>query len=242
MSGLFNGGQGKPLRLLNIALGLVVVLIGGAMAKSWVSSVAPPLSVTVPKPLPETGTLAWSASARPPLAQFDVLLEKNPFKQPPPMPVMPLQSAAPLPLPTLVGTILVDSDRRAILSDKGKANIYSVGQAVAGGIITEIREDRIIFKRGDTTHELKLKAAIQAPAAALPQGSEPAPSQVSAVASPTAPSPPPIVPPHAASAPSSPPVGLSAPNLEEEIRRRQEEMLQRAQEMRERLKGLQQGR
>lgn len=167
MSGLFNGGQGKPLRLLNIALGLVVVLIGGALAKSWVSSVAPPLSVTVPKPSPETGTLAWSASARPPLAQFDVLLEKNPFKQPPPQPVGPPgpPPPPPLPPPTLVGTMLVDHERKAILSDRGKANIYSVGQEVAGGTVTDIREDRVLYKRGDAVSEITLKAPIQPGAA-----------------------------------------------------------------------------
>lgn len=167
MSGLFNGGQGKPLRLLNIALGLVVVLIGGAMAKSWVSSVAPPLSVTAPKPLPETGTLAWSSPARPPLAQFDVLLEKNPFKQPPPQPVGPPgpPPPPPLPPPTLVGTMLVDHERKAILSDRGKANIYSVGQEVAGGTVTDIREDRVLYKRGDAVSEITLKAPIQPGAA-----------------------------------------------------------------------------
>lgn len=166
MSGLFNGGQGKPLRLLNIALGLVVVLIGGAMAKSWVSSVAPPLSVTVPKPLPETGTLAWSAPARPPLAQFDVLIEKNPFKQPPPQPVgRPGPVPPPTPPPTLVGTMLVDHERKAILSHQGKANIYSVGQEVAGGTLTDIREDRVLFKLGEAISEITLKAPIQPGAA-----------------------------------------------------------------------------
>lgn len=175
MSGLFNGGQGKPLRLLNIALGLVVVLIGGAMAKSWVSSVAPPLSVTVPKPLPETGTLAWSAPARPPLAQFDVLLEKNPFKQPPPQPVGPPgpPPPPPLPPPTLVGTMLVDHERKAILSDRGKANIYSVGQEVAGGTVTDIREDRVLYKRGDAVSEITLKAPIQPGAASRTQAPMP---------------------------------------------------------------------
>jgi hypothetical protein len=57
--------------------------------------------------------------------------------------------------------MLVGDDWRAIVSDKGKAEIYAIGQEVAGGVITEIKEDRISLKRGDTTVEVLLKAAIE---------------------------------------------------------------------------------
>ena len=196
----------RPLRLLNIILGVVAVLIAAAVAKTWVSPVAPVPSSNVAKPLQEGEALAYNPIARPPLAQFDVLLEKNPFKQPPPMPVRPMGASPPPPppppLPTLVGTILVDHERRVILSDKGKANIYTIGQEVAGGVITEIKEDRIIFKRGDTMHELTLKAAIE-PAAATP-------------------------------AKASSPVADGVPDAEQMQRRRREERLRERQERRER--------
>lgn len=159
--------MGRPLRLLNITLGLIAVLIGGALAKRWIAPAVPTPSVTVPQPSPETGTLAWSATQRPPLAQFDVLLEKNLFKQPPPRLVRPSgpPPPPPIPPPTLVGTMLVDHERKAILSDRGKANIYAVGQEVAGGTVTDIREDRVLYKRGDAISELTLKAPIQPDAA-----------------------------------------------------------------------------
>jgi hypothetical protein len=57
--------------------------------------------------------------------------------------------------------MLVGDNWRAIVSDKGKAEIYAIGQEVAGGVITEIKEDRISLKRGDTTVEVLLKAAIE---------------------------------------------------------------------------------
>jgi hypothetical protein len=156
--------MGRPLRLLNIALALVAVLIGGALAKTWVSPIAP-VSVDRPvaKPSQEPAAVEFSRPGRPPLAQFDPVLEKNPFKQPPPPP--PARAAAvppPVPLPTLSGTILAGDDWRAIVSDKGKSQIYAVGQEVAGGVITEIKEDRIVFKRGDNIAEIPLKAAIEA--------------------------------------------------------------------------------
>ncbi|MCZ7626450.1 MAG: hypothetical protein M5R38_12295 [Candidatus Methylomirabilis sp.] len=78
-------------------------------------------------------------------------------------------------MPTLVGTILVDHERKAILNDRGKANIYAIGQEVAGGTISEIREDRIIYKRGDTAREIILKAAIEPAAPASPAVKAPEP-------------------------------------------------------------------
>ena len=181
--------MGRPLRLLNLALGLVAVLIAAALAKTWVSPAASIPSPPVPKPSQEVATLALAPTARPPLAQFDVLVERNPFKQAPPAPVRPQKPGPPppppQPLPTLVGTILVDNERQAILSDKGKANIYSIGQEVAGGTLTSITDDRVLFKRGDAVSELTLKAPIQpgaapplAPPPSPPGGPPPAPATV----------------------------------------------------------------
>lgn len=156
--------MGRPLRLLNLTLGVVAVLIATALAKTWIS---PAVSITdrpVPKLSQEATSLAFVPLARPPLPQFDVIVEKNPFKQPPPMPPqrIGLQPVPPpVPLPTLVGTVLVDEERRAMLSDKGKQEIYAVNQEVAGGVITEIRDDRIMYKRGDESVEIFLKVAIE---------------------------------------------------------------------------------
>lgn len=151
----------KPFRPLNLLLGVVAAVMAAAVAKTWVTPVIPVSSEAVKRSSQEVEAVAYNPTARPPLVQFDVLLEKNPFKQPPPMPAQRFSAPPPPPLPTLVGTILVDHERRAILSDKGKANIYTMGQEVAGGVITEIKEDRVIFKRGETVHEIVLKAAIE---------------------------------------------------------------------------------
>ena len=193
--------MGGPLRLLNITLGLVAVLIAAALAQTWVAPSVPVLSsASAPKSSPEAAPLAFASTPRQPLAQFDVLLEKYPFKQPPPPPPPPPQrgipprpAPPPPPLPALVGTILVDDERRAILSDKGKAEIYSIGQEVAGGTLTAITDDRVLFKRGDVTSELTLKAPIQSGPAAQPPPPSPAASPQPA---------PSIVPP------SQPPQGI----------------------------------
>jgi hypothetical protein len=163
--------MGRPLRLLNLALGVVAVLIAAALAKAWVAPATFVSNPAAQRSSQELAAISFDRPARPPLAQFEVLLEKNPFKQPPPPPPAAVRRGSPppppAPLPTLVGTILVDDERWAILSDKGKSAIYSIGQEVAGGTLTAISEDRVLFKHGDAVSELTLKAPIQ-PGAAAP--------------------------------------------------------------------------
>lgn len=216
----------KPRRLLNILLGLVAILIGFALAKTWVSPVAPVLSPPITKPSQEAEAITYMPTARPPLTQFEVLLEKHLFKQPPPRPAglpgPPLPP--PIPPPSLIGTMLVDHERRVILNDRGKANIYSLGQEVAGGVIAEIKEDRIIFKRGDTTQEIMLKAAITPAAATGILPSVPAAATVTPTLAPAAPQPVASVP---LQAPGPPAEG--AVDREELRRRREEQREQRRQ-------------
>ena len=78
--------MGKPLRLLNLTLGLVVALIAGALAKTWVAPTASAPGPSASKPTHESVAVGFSRPARPPLEHFDSLLEKNSFKQPPPAP------------------------------------------------------------------------------------------------------------------------------------------------------------
>lgn len=189
--------MGKPLRLTNLALGLVALSLAGALAKSWVAPAAPVTSPSVEKPSPEQAAMAFNRPARPPLSQFDLLLEKNPMKQPPPAGAPGATSSLPppVPLPALVGTVLVDDERRAILSEKGKSHIYTIGQEVAGGVVARIEEDRIVLKRGNSDVEIPLKAAIEA--APTPQGQALVPAAPSVVA------PSPIAPPIAVTIPGA---------------------------------------
>ena len=212
--------MGRSLRLLNLALGVVAVLIAAALAKAWVVPATFVSNPAAQRSSQEVAMISFDRPARPPLAQFEVLLEKNPFKQPPPPPPAGVRRGAlpppPAPLPALVGTILVDDERRAILSDKGNSNIYSIGQEVAGGALTTISEDRVLFKRGDAVSELMLKAPIQPGAAAPSAGagpqpvSPPSPPAGASVAPPPPPSP---------AAMEGPPVGPGTSGSRAERRR-----------------------
>ncbi len=207
--------MGRPLTLLNVSLGLVALLITGALVKTWIAPEPEASSARAVKSSQELAAVSFSRSARPPATQFDVLVERNPFKQPPPQLQRPPHPGAPppppVPLPALIGTIIVDDERRAVLADKGKSDIYVIGQEVAGGTLTAISEDRALFKRGDVVSELTLKSPIQ-PAGAPPKGpaGQPAPQPVSA--------PPPPVPPHVI---EGAPVSQGTPSSREERRRLQ---------------------
>jgi hypothetical protein len=209
--------MGKPLRLLNLTLGLVALLIAAALAKTWIAptpSISGPSASKAPQ---ESVAVAFSRAARPPLEQFDSLLEKNPFKQPPPAPAARATLTPPTPprpLPTLSGTILVGDDWRAIVSDKGKAEIYAIGQEVGGGVITQIKEDRILLKTGDTTAEVLLKAAIE-------QG-PPRPGPVQTPAQPVS-IPPPAVSAPAGSVPITPRVDQYEKDRQKQERKAQKE-------------------
>lgn len=225
----------KPIRLLNLLLGLIAVLATAALVKTWVAPAIPVPSPAATKPLPEAEVLTYAPIARPPVAQFDGLLEKNPFKQPPPVPVRPLgASPPPPPLPTLVGTILVDHERRAILNDKGKANIYVIGQEVAGGTVTEIKEDRIIYKRGDTTREIMLKAAIEPAVAASAQVGAPVTGQAGVAAQSLGPGQSPTATPGIARDPGPPPVPGGVVDREEIARRREDRLRARRERLEQR--------
>ncbi len=127
---------------------------------------------------------AEEAAARPeapPLASFAVVVERDLFRNPYPEPTAPPAASRPAPppapLPALIGTIFVDQERRAVLRDGNKTEVYRLGQAVAGGTLTAIEADRVTIQRPGGAQEVLLKASIQAgpapprsPAKAEPEG------------------------------------------------------------------------
>jgi hypothetical protein len=103
--------------------------------------------------------------ALPPLSEFEAIVQKEVFKTPvvdaPAPPPPPRRPPPPAPLPTLVGTVFVGEERKAILIQDKKADIYSIGQTVGGGTLVRVERDRVVIQRGDTPAEVLLKASIQ---------------------------------------------------------------------------------
>ncbi len=110
------------------------------------------------------------SSVRPrhrPLSDFDIVLQRDPFKRPvanpPKPPVKPIAKRPPplMRLPTLLGTIFVGEERQAILKDGKREDLYRIGQPVGGGILTKIEVDRVVITRGNHPAEILMKSAIQ---------------------------------------------------------------------------------
>ena len=168
----------KPLRLLNLLLGLLALALLGALADSMFNLrlLFQPRAVTLERRTSTSDGRASSAASEaevsppqlkaslPPLAEFDVILSKDPFKNPFPAPTGPQPAAKPapqVPLPNLLGTIFVGDERRAILKVGTRSDVYAVGQEVAGGTLVEIKEDRVLFKREGGVAEVIFMAAIE---------------------------------------------------------------------------------
>jgi hypothetical protein len=138
---------------------------------------------------PAAPASAGPAAPRAALPAFAVVAERNLFspnrQEQPPEPARPASRAAaaapPAPKPRLYGIILLpDGQARAYLEDTQKKRVfaYSVGDPVADSRLEQIKNDRVVLRRGGETYEVLLRdptkprapAAPPAPPVALPPG------------------------------------------------------------------------
>lgn len=162
----------RSLWEFNLLLALLVLGLLGAIIDSLLDHrslrVTPRATPTAHGPtaeVPKRENPAFSVRPRRrPLSDFDIILKRDPFKspvaQPPRKPIVKRPPPAPR-LPTLVGTIFVGEERKAILKEGKRQDIYRLGQPVAGGILTKIDLDRVVITRGKHRAEILMKSAIQ---------------------------------------------------------------------------------
>ncbi len=162
----------RSLWLFNVLLALLVLGLLGVLIDSLVGhrslSATPRATPMAHRPAAEVPKREDPArSVRPrrrPLSDFDIILKRDPFKspvaQPPKKPIVKRPPPAPR-LPTLFGTIFVGDERKAILKEGKRQDVYSIGQSVAGGILTKIEVDRVVITRGKHRSEILMKNAIQ---------------------------------------------------------------------------------
>jgi hypothetical protein len=157
-------------RLLLLADGLLLVaaaFLGVRLYEVWTSrSVTDPRetppAVAVEAPAPKTAT-----QARPALTEFAGVAERNLFSptrtETPPEPVRPAAGSSPppppAPKPKLYGIVLLSQGGgRAYLEDAQKRRVlaYSVGDLVGDARLEQIRNDRVVLRRGGETFEVLL--------------------------------------------------------------------------------------
>jgi Type II secretion system protein C len=179
----------RSLHVFNALLALVAVALGTAAVRTVLDG----LPAAVAPPAAPGAAVATTATAEPvglklndaSAAEPDILLRGHPFGKPLPVPAVPQRpepnpvgAAPPVPLPTLIGTLRVGDESRALLKDSSRTDLFAVGDALAGGTLVEIHTDRVVIKRGETLGEVALKSSIKAaPSPATPEwapASEPA--------------------------------------------------------------------
>ena len=163
----------RSLWLFNLLLALLAIVLLATLADSIFEHEPTPadgrrlsLGTRHAAPAPEAEPPLLRQSPLPDLSEFEIIAQKDVFKNPFAEPVAPRAPVAlpppPLPpLPILVGTIIVGEERQAILASNGRSDLFNLGQSVAGGTIVKIEVDRVLIERGGSTATIQLKAGIQ---------------------------------------------------------------------------------
>jgi type II secretory pathway component PulC len=152
--------------LVILSLGLAIALIGSMMDRSHLDLVPRPNAgarQSSPGISSEQGT-ALRLTSRRPLSSFDTVLKRNPFRSPqkPPQPKRKVsRPARKVPIATLQGTVFVGKERKAILTEGRRQEIYSLGDSVSGGTLTKIEAGRVVIERGDHLAEVFLKNSVR---------------------------------------------------------------------------------
>ncbi len=179
----------KSLRLLNVFLSLIAFGLAGVLVHSigrdWFLEPGHPANPVAnqesPKATPVPSAALQLTSRLRPVAEFDSILRGTLFKNPDAEAQQ--KAAVPVvPLPALIGTIFFGAEAKAILRERGREEIYGVGERVGAGTIAAIDAERIIIDLGNRRAEVLMKSAlkwVQPPPSV--QGGEVSPSKMGAL-------------------------------------------------------------
>ncbi len=164
----------RRLLALNLLLAAATVVFSVQLARV----------LSTPRPLsPPSGSSASPANAalkddlsppRPALAAYSVVATKNLFN-PNRSEVVEGASLGPAAKPVLYGVVIDRGTRLAYIEDPATKRVfgYKTGDAVAGGQLEQIEEDRVVIKRPEGPLEVKLRD----PSKPKPVASAPKPPQ-----------------------------------------------------------------
>jgi type II secretory pathway component PulC len=205
----------------------VALLLGIRLYQTAVASVRPaaPPSAVVAEPPAAAAEPAAVPPAPPAFSAYTLIAERNLFSPTrtetppePPRSAAATPAAPPAPRPRLHGVVLLPDGRaRAYLEDvqQRKVFAYSVGDAVSGSRVDQIRPDRVVLRRGGEVFEVLLRDPSKPRAVPVAQGGPgvtppigpPRPARAAAGAVP----PPQVTPPAFPAVPVAPPPPLAVP-------------------------------
>jgi hypothetical protein len=173
----------RRLLALNVALGIVSVVLAVGIVRTLVAKrpLPPPsgsrvMSAPAPAAAPEASDAGPSA--------YTVIAARNLFN-PSRSETAGVAAAAPVAKPVLHGVVIDGAKSRAFLEDPSFKRVagYSVGDAVGGGTLQKISDDRVVIARPEGVVEVLLQdpskprpapTATAAQAGPVPAGTVPA--------------------------------------------------------------------
>ena len=159
--------------MINVALAIVSVVLAVGVFRTLVAKrplPPPPAPRAVNAPAPAAATQAGDAGPGP----YTVITARNLFNPSRSETATAAAAAAPVAKPVLHGVVVDGTKSRAFLEDPAFKRVagYSVGDAVGGGTIEKIADDRVVIARPEGLIEILLQDPSKpraAPTAPAPQ-------------------------------------------------------------------------
>ena len=153
----------KNYFLLNLLLVLIITILGVTLYKVLTMPVDIPTKAAVVSPRKIVKKPARTI-ARIDSSSYDVIAFKNLFhpsrSTTDKMAKVPAKPVSPRDTPQLFGTIITGDKKIAILENPStkKSGTYNVNDSVAGFVVSEILEEKVILKSGAEIVEVKLRS------------------------------------------------------------------------------------
>jgi len=168
----------RRLLVFNVALGVVSVVLAAGIARTLVAKQPlppPPALKAMTAPAPVVASPVVDAG----LGGYTVISARNLFNASRTEAAEVAAAAAPVAKPVLLGVVIDGTKRRAFLEDPAFKRVagYSVGDAVGGGTIQKIADDRVVIKRPEGLIEVLLQDPTKPRAAPVATAAQAAPAQ-----------------------------------------------------------------
>jgi hypothetical protein len=144
--------------LVNLALLVIAIFLAFILYKVLSKPLDVPLQSSQKTQRPKTGK---SINIEPELHinDYETSVQKDLFRPSRSAAPSEMSSIVPLEKPKLFGTIIMDSGKSAILEDPitKTTKLYNLNDSIAGFVVSDIREDKVILLRGTEKIEVMLR-------------------------------------------------------------------------------------
>jgi type II secretory pathway component PulC len=152
----------RSLFLINIILFVIIGMLGFKLYKIWVKPTDLIKQTAVKPPSADKKAASVKRPKKPDEASYQIIVDKNLFRPS----RSPVSETAEGPTtvpsketPQLFGTTIMSGIKFAILEDPStkSTKLYYVNDSIAGFIVSDIQQDKVILQKAGKTVEVKLR-------------------------------------------------------------------------------------